>query len=87
MVQEDLGVGQCSWLKQNQPPFQEKEYEVEPDFPHGFLHILFDVAVFAGVAMQFDREDKTQKECRLLKSNLFPIQHTYMSFCPQIYCP
>lgn len=55
-------------MKENQPPFQKKEYEVGPDFsdfPHVFLHILSgDVAVFAGVAIQFDREDKTQKECR-----------------------
>lgn len=38
------------------------------------------MAVFAGVAMQFDPEDKTQKECRLVKTNLFSIQHIYMSF-------
>lgn len=47
-----------------------------------FLHVLSgDVAVFGDLAMQIDREDKTQKECRLLKANVFPIQHMYTFFC------
>ena len=35
--------GNVSWLKQNQCPFQEKEYEVGPEFSHVFLHILSGV--------------------------------------------